>query len=165
MALVVQASAAEAGSTLLGDLLTLGGLVTAPETWLLLTLLLMILEIFTFGFFLGAVAVSSALTALVAWGGASANAQVAVFAISTIASMLWLRPVFVRLLAPTDTPTGSDALIGKIGIVVAQVPAGGTGRVKVVNEEWRATAVDTLGVGEPVRITAVQGNTVTVQRT
>jgi len=164
MALAAQASSMEAGTSLLRELLTLGGLITAPETWLLLTLLLMILEIFTFGFFLGAVAVSSALTALVAWGGASANAQVAVFAISAIASMLWLRPVFVRLLSPTDTPTGTDALIGKLGIVVAQVPAGGLGRVKVVNEEWRATAGDTLGVGESVRVTAVQGNTVTVQR-
>ena len=45
---------------------------------------------------------------------------------------------------------------------VAQVPAGGIGRVKLANEEWRATARQPLNVGDAVKILAVQGNTLEV---
>lgn len=147
----------------LDELLRLGGWLEQPaHFWLWTTLLLLIFEILTAGFLLGAVAASTLLTAGGAWLGLTAEWQVAFFALSSIASLLWLRPVFVNLLSPDESPTNVDALIGRAGKVVAQVPADGVGRVRLNNEEWRATASTTLQVGAPVRVEAVEGNTVRV---
>jgi membrane protein implicated in regulation of membrane protease activity len=42
------------------------------------------------------------------------------------------------------------------------VPSGGHGRVRLANEEWRATSAESLTVGDAVRVLAVTGNTLTV---
>ena len=119
---------------------------------------------FTAGFFLGAMAVSSLVTAGVAWLGLSAQWQVGLFAASSMATLFWVRPVFVKLLSPKDVATNTDALVGKTGTVIAQVPAGGIGRVRLANEEWRATSSDSFNVGDSVQVLGVEGSTLTVSR-
>lgn len=147
----------------LHDLLTLGGFLdTTTEFWLWSTLLLLIAEIFTAGFFLGALAVCTLLTAGGSWLELSPEWQLALFAVSSIGSLLWVRPVFVKLLSPEEVRTNADALVGQQGKIVAQVPAGSVGRVRLVNEEWRATAAQDLQVGDAVRVLEVRGNTLTV---
>lgn len=156
-------AAADSG---LEGLLSLGGFLEAPaEFWLWLTLLLMIAEIFTAGFFLGALAISSALTAGAAWFNASAEVQVAFFGACSIGTLLWVRPVFVSLLSPKEVATNADAIVGRSATVVAQIPAGGVGRVRLVNEEWRATSELSLDVGDAVKVRSVEGNTLSVGRT
>jgi membrane protein implicated in regulation of membrane protease activity len=153
-------AAAESG---LEGVFSLGGFLDShAEFWLLLTLVVMIVEVFTSGFFLGALAVSSLLTAGATWFGLSPEVQVAFFGASSIGSLLWVRPVFLNLLSPKPVVTNADALVGQVATVVAQVPAGGIGRVKLANEEWRATARQPLNVGDAVKILAVQGNTLEV---
>jgi membrane protein implicated in regulation of membrane protease activity len=147
----------------LDGILSLGGFLGSnAEFWLWLTLLLMIAEIFTAGFFLGALAISSVLTAGAAWLDMSAEVQVAFFAASSIGTLLWVRPVFVNLLSPKELATNADALVGRAATVVTQVPAGGVGRVRLVNEEWRATSDQVLNVGDGVKVLAVEGNTLSV---
>ena len=147
----------------LDELISLGGFLSShAEFWLWFTLLLMIAEIFTAGFSLGALAISSLLTAGGAWLGLSADWQVAFFAASSIGSLLWVRPVFVSLLSPEPVVTNADALVGRTGTVVSQVPAGGIGRVRLQNEEWRATAERALEVGDGVKVLSVEGNTLSV---
>ncbi len=147
----------------LEKLLTLGAVrESSTEFWLWATLLLLLIEIFTSGFFLGALAVSTLVTAGGAWLGMGAPIQTAFFALLSIGSLLWVRPVFVSLLSPQEVRTNTNALVGQPGTVVAQVPAGGVGRVRLSNEEWRATSAATFEVGDAVRVTGVQGNTLTV---
>ncbi len=147
----------------LNDLLTLGGFLESHvEFWLWLTLVTLTAEIFTAGFFLGALSITALLTAGVAYFGWPAPVEVGFFAASSIGSLLWLRPVFVRLFSPKTVLTNTDALVGSRGTVVAQVPPGGVGRVRLANEEWRATAEQTLDVGDAVKVVAVQGNTLSV---
>lgn len=152
---------------LVGDsferILTLGGVLDTPtEFWLWATLVLLIVEIFTSGFFLGALAVSTLVTAAGAWFGMTPAIQTAFFALLAIGSLLWVRPVFVTLLAPDEVHTNTNALVGQTGTVVQQVPAGGVGRVRLANEEWRAKSSQSFHVGDAVRILGVEGNTLTV---
>lgn len=152
-----------ADSSLL-DLLTLGGFLEETwEFWLWSSLLLLIVEIFTSGFFLGALAICTLLTA----GGAALDFspawQVVFFSASSIGSLLWVRPVFVNLLSPQEVATNTAALVGQRGTVVAQVPADGHGRVRLANEEWRATSAHELQVGAAVTVAQVTGNTITVE--
>ena len=65
-------------------------------------------------------------------------------------------------LAQTTLPTNTEALVGQSGTVVDTVPAGGLGRVRLSNEEWRATSANHLAVGEIVRVLEVTGNTLKV---
>ena len=97
-----------------------------------------------------------------AWLGMSAPVQVAFFAVSSVGSLLWVRPVFVNLLAPKPVSTNTDALVGQAATVIEQVPAGGVGRVRLANEEWRATSAAHIDVGETVTVHAVSGSTLTV---
>jgi membrane protein implicated in regulation of membrane protease activity len=139
-----------------------GYLDSQSEFWLWTTMLLIIAEIFTAGFFLGALAICTLLTAGAAWLGLSAPVQVAFFAVSSIGSLLWVRPVFVNLLAPKPVSTNTDALVGQFATVIEQVPAGGVGRVRLANEDWRATSGENIDVGEVVKVHAVAGSTLTV---
>ena len=149
--------------TLLEQFVTLGGLLGSTiEFWLWVTLVLLIAEVFTAGFFLGALAISALFTAGGAWLTFTPTWQVAFFAASSIGSLLWVRPVFVNLLSPEEVKTNASALVGKAGTVVEQVPAGGVGRVRLINEEWRATSNSPLNVGDGVKVLAVEGNTLTV---
>jgi len=149
----------------LDELLTLNGFLQSHASfWLWFMLLTMIAEIFTSGFFLGALGVSALLTAGGAWLGLPAEWQLVLFGTSSIGSLLWIRPVFVKLLSPRPVTTNADALVGQAGTVVVQVPAGGIGRVRLKNEEWRATSTAALQVGDGIQVLAVQGNTLTVGR-
>jgi len=159
---LLQGGAAEATNSLIEWVMTLGGNVSYVEFWLWLTLVVLIVEILTAGFFIGALAVSTLVSALSAWLGASRNLQLVVFAMFSILSMVFVRPLFVRLLSPKPVATNTHVLIGQTGTVIDHVPAGGHGRVRLANEEWRATSDQNLGIGELVRILAVTGNTLSV---
>jgi membrane protein implicated in regulation of membrane protease activity len=158
---IAQDASASAGS-LLESAMTLGGLVSYAEFWLWMTLVVLIIEIFTAGFFIGAFAVATLVSAAAAWLGLGRNGQLIVFSVASIASLIWIRPVFLRLLATGRVETNTASLVGQTATVVDQVAAGGIGRVRLANEEWRATAAVPLGVGDSVRVLGVSGNTLSV---
>jgi membrane protein implicated in regulation of membrane protease activity len=149
---------------LIESVLTLDGLVSHWQFWLWFTLVVLIAEILTAGFFIGAFAPASIVASIAAGLGLGNNGQLVVFAVSALAGFIWLRPWIVRHLTPTTVPTNTDALVGQPATVIDTVPAGGLGRVRLSNEEWRATSQDSLAVGEIVRVQAVTGNTLKVGR-
>ncbi|MGQ0552416.1 MAG: NfeD family protein [Planctomycetota bacterium] len=157
-------SAAQATESFLDSLMTLGGAVTHVEMWLWLTLVVLILEVFTAGFFLGAFAVATLVSAGAAWAGLGRNGQLIVFALTSVASLAFIRPLFLKLFARRGTETNVDSLVGQAATVIDTVPAGGKGRVRLANEEWRATSSRSLAVGDAVRVLSVSGNTLTVDK-
>jgi hypothetical protein len=152
----------ETTESIVEQLMTLGGVLSHAEMWLWLTLVLLILEIFTSGFFIGAFAVSTLAAAGAAWLDVGRNGQLLVFALVTIGSLVWIRPAVMKLLATSRVETNAGSLVGQAGMVTDSVLAGGVGRVRLSNEEWRATSDTNLAVGDAVRVLAVQGNTLTV---
>ena len=160
--LLLQAGGTEQLDSAIESLLTLNGLVTHWQFWLWFTLVLLIAEILTAGFFIGAFAPATVVTAGAAALGLSANGQLIVFAAVSLVGVIWLRPLVVKHITPTTLPTNTDALVGQSGTVVDTVPAGGLGRVRLSNEEWRATSEASLAVGEIVRVLEVTGNTLRV---
>ncbi len=161
---LAQTGGDQVASSLLDSVITLGGLVGHTEFWLWMTLVVLIIEIFTAGFFIGAFAVSTLITAAGAYLGLERNGQLVLFSLVSIASLIWVRPVFLKLLATNRHETNAASLVGQSGTVIDQIGAGGIGRVRLSNEEWRATAATPLAVGEPVRVLQVTGNTLTVGR-
>jgi len=159
---LLQASGTQGLDSAIESLLTLNGLVTYWQFWLWFTLVVLIAEILTAGFFIGAFAPATLVTAGAAAFGLSPNGQLIVFAAVSLVGIIWLRPLVVKHITPTTMPTNTEALVGQSGTVVDTVPAGGLGRVRLSNEEWRATSESHLAVGEIVRVIEVTGNTLRV---
>ncbi len=60
--------------------------------------------------------------------------------------------------------TGATGMLDELGRVMTAIPAGGVGRVVTHGEIWRATAGEPIAEGETVRVTNVDGLTLTVCR-
>jgi membrane protein implicated in regulation of membrane protease activity len=92
-------------------------------------------------------------------------AQVLVFALSSVALVLGLRPMLLRkYYQPLHTRTGIDAIIGSKATVVSTVDADG-GQVKIGGEVWSAVSLDghrALPPGTSVTVVEVRGATAVV---
>jgi membrane-bound serine protease (ClpP class) len=60
--------------------------------------------------------------------------------------------------------TGEAGMVGEIGVALSGIAPGGTGRVETHGEIWTATSTETIAEGDRVRVTSVDGLTVTVKR-
>jgi membrane protein implicated in regulation of membrane protease activity len=107
-------------------------------------------------------ALAGALSAAV---GAPVFAQVLI-AVAGSLLLLWLvRPVALRHLHPDPAiSTGSDALLGRDAVVLAEVTKDG-GRVRLNGAEWSARAMDPrqeLHAGTTVTVVGIDGATAVV---
>ena len=133
--------------------------------WLLVAVALAVGEIFTLGFFLGPVALAAALAAVAAGLGLGFEAQLAVFVVASLASLLLVRPVARRhLRTPARLRTGAAALVGEVAVVLERIDRGG-GSVRLRGEVWSARALDAERVLEPgteVQVVEIDGATAVV---
>jgi membrane protein implicated in regulation of membrane protease activity len=133
--------------------------------WLLVAVALAVGEIFTLGFFLGPVALAAALAAVAAGLGLGFEAQLAVFVVASLASLLLVRPVARRhLRTPARLRTGAAALVGQAAVVLERIDRGG-GSVRLRGEVWSARALDAERVLEPgteVQVVEIDGATAVV---
>src|SRR3954447_3502695 len=106
-------------------------------------------EIFTLGFFLGPIAVSAAIAAVIAAVGGGVELQFAVFVVCSLASLVFLRPIALRHTRTQGTlRTGAAALIGQRAVVLERVDSD-NGQVKIGGEVWTARPYDESDVFEP----------------
>ncbi|MEA2438833.1 MAG: hypothetical protein QOH76_257 [Thermoleophilaceae bacterium] len=122
-------------------------------------------EILTVGFFLGLIAVGAAVAAVAAAAGVSVELQVALFAITSVATLAFIRPIAVRhLKTPARLKSGTAALVGRQAMVLERVDSQG-GQVKIGGEVWTARAYDEDDVfeaGARVDVMKIDGATALV---
>jgi membrane protein implicated in regulation of membrane protease activity len=122
-------------------------------------------EIFTMGFFLGPIAVAAVAAAIVSAVGAGLAVSWIVFIVTSLASLLVLRPVARRHLStPPRIRTGTAALVGGPATVMERVDANG-GQVKIGGETWSARSYDeddTFEPGARVSVMKIDGATALV---
>lgn len=137
----------------LGAILIVAGVVISA-----LELLIPGLIILPFG--LGAI-----IAGLTGIFGAPVVAQIIVFIVVSFVLFLALRPLARRLNADTQNGIGSSRLIGAVGVVLENIPAGDTGIVRIDREEWRAEPrkLNALAVGTRIRVIDVVGTRVIVE--
>ena len=134
--------------------------------WVIVAVALAVGEVLTPGmFFLGPLALAAGAAALAAILGAGTVGSILVFIVCSVASLLVLRPIarrHVRL--PALSRTGTDALVGRKGVVTRKVDRHG-GRVRIGGEEWSARAYlddQVLDEGKTVDIIQIDGATALV---
>ena len=125
--------------------------------WLLAGIVCLILEMMNNDFFIMCFAIGSFCASVASLMIDSIVVQVIVFAIFTLLSIFYVRPIAL---------SNADALIGREGKVTDTIETGGYGRVKIDGDSWKAKSIDgqEIGVGNDVRILRLDSIIVTVER-
>jgi membrane protein implicated in regulation of membrane protease activity len=138
--------------------------MTAWVIWMIAAGVLAVGEIFTLSFFLGPIAVAAALAAVAALVGGGTAVQLIVFIVSSVASLVVLRPIARRhLRTPSQLRTGTAALVGRTAVVLERVDGRG-GTIKLVGEIWSARSYDdqVIEPGVDVQVLQIDGATALV---
>ena len=137
--------------------------------WLIIAIVLLILEIMTAGFGVICFAIGAALAALAAGLGVDSIAwQIIIFAVVSLLTFIFLRPVVIRFLdkKSQDVKTNADAIIGRKGVVSERIDAEQhTGRVAIDGDDWKAVSEDgsVIEKGTTVEIVKLDSIIVTVK--
>lgn len=135
--------------------------------WLIAAAALGVAEMLTTTLALGLVAVGALAAALTEAVGGSPVAQVAVFVAVSLAGIVLIRPVALRRLQRRTTlRTGTAALVGQTGYVLADVTPH-DGRIRIGGEEWSARSFDESSVipaGSTVDVLQIKGATALVHQ-
>ena len=135
--------------------------------WLIAAAALGVAEMLTTTLALGLVAVGALAAALTEAVGGGPVAQVAVFVAVSLAGIVLIRPVAMRRLRRRSTlRTGTAALVGQTGYVLADVTPH-DGRIRIGGEEWSARPYDETSVipaGSTVDVLQIRGATALVHQ-
>lgn len=161
----VGAAAVIAAATIAGN----GGSEVDNEIWRWLWTIFAIVmgigEMFTAGFFLLPFAIGGAAAAILAWVGANVLAQWLVFFGVTIFALAYLRKYIGHQDEAEQPRVGANRWIGSEGVVLEAIDAhAGSGMVRVLNEEWRATSLSPIKAGARIVVTDVQGARLMVEQ-
>ncbi len=143
-------------------------------TWILWTVLgvvLIVAEIFTFGFVLLWFGIGALAAALAGWLGFGFGWQFLIFALASVFLTVMSRTIFANLFERKNDNAlkmGMDSLPGQIGTVTsASSGALNEGAVKVFGSTWTAFPIDEekpLIEGEKVQVVEIKGSSIYVRR-
>ena len=138
------------------------------QFWITAALILVIIEIFTSGFAVICIAFGCAVAAICAALDANPTGQILCFAVATLLSIVFVRPLMNRLFVRrgNQIKTNSEALIGRKATVSQKIV--GTkqpGRVAIDGDDWKAVAADeqVIEVGATVEIISMESIILTVK--
>lgn len=133
--------------------------------WTIFAIVLGIGEMFTAGFFLLPFAIGGAAAAILAWAGSPLIAQWLVFFGVSLFSLAYLRRFIGRQDEGEQPRVGANRWVGQEGVVLQGIdPHSGAGMVRILNEEWRATALGTIEAGKRIIVTEVDGARLIVEQ-
>lgn len=136
------------------------------QLWVLISLACLILELTNGDFFIMCFAIGGVFSAIAAALGFGGIVQVIVFALFTVLSLMFVRPVALRYLHRGEDKrvSNADALLGRIGVVSEAVKEGGYGRVAIDGDDWKAVSADGMAIekGDKVRVVGRESVIITV---
>lgn len=133
--------------------------------WTIFAVVMGIGEIFTAGFFLLPFAIGAGAAAILAWIGAGLLAQWLVFFGVSLFSLAYLRRFIGHQDEGEQPKVGANRWVGETGMVLQDIdPATNAGMVRILNEEWRATADHPIAAGETIVVMDLKGARLIVER-
>lgn len=140
-----------------------------PIVWLVVAVVFALVELLTLDFSLIMLALSALVVAGVAVADVPLWAEIAVFAVSSIVTLLTIRPYLKKRFHPeaTDHRFSHKALEGQTAKVVKPISAdaGSTGMVSIGGNFWTAQAAhagQAYAEGDTVEVLEIKGNTAVV---
>ena len=138
----------------------------AWETWLGLTIVLGVAEMFSLDLILIMLAAGALVGMLAAILDLHVAIQVLAAAAASLAALAMVRPSMVkRLHGGPELSLGHGKLVGRQGIVTEDISGLSSGRIKLAGEFWTAEPYDdttSIAAGETVEVLAIRGATAVV---
>lgn len=134
--------------------------------WSVLLLVFTIIELFTYEFFSLCFSFGSVSALVVSLFDANIVVQIIVFLVVSGLLVIFIRPIAYKVLKVTHSPTNSDMLIGKEGVVVEKINnLEQSGRVNVFGQNWAAKNVTDakIDVDSKIVVKSIEGVTLIVE--
>lgn len=138
------------------------------EFWAIAAIVMVIVEIFTVGFFAASIAIGCLFASIGASVNVSAEWQLFLFSAGTTAAYVFLRPMYLKYLerSGSQVKTNADALVGKVGKVTQAINNDlEHGRVAIDGDDWRAVSDSgsAIPVGAKVEVVKIESIVLTVK--
>jgi membrane protein implicated in regulation of membrane protease activity len=138
----------------------------AWETWLGLTIVLGVAEMFSLDLILIMLAAGALVGMITAIIGLPIALQVLAASAAALAAVAMVRPTMVkRLHHGPELSLGHGKLVGKQGVVTEEISGLSAGRIKLAGEFWTAEPYDdttSIAAGETVEVLEIRGATAVV---
>jgi len=135
------------------------------QVWAVVSILCLILELSSGDFFIICFSIGAVFAIIAAVIGLNVYWQLFIFAIFSLLSIFFVRPVALRWLHKNEPNRASnaDALIGRTGKVTEAINVNEPGYVQIDGDLWKAVSDDTIEEGETVRVINRESTIVTVE--
>jgi membrane protein implicated in regulation of membrane protease activity len=136
------------------------------QVWAVIAIVCLILELSSGDFFIICFSIGAVFALISAVLGLSIYWQVFIFALFTLLSVLFVRPVALRYLHKNDPNklSNADALMGRTGRVTEEIKAGASGYVQIDGDLWKAVSNSDIAVGTTVRVIGRESTILTVEQ-
>ena len=134
------------------------------QVWAIVAVLCLILELSSGDFFIICFSIGAVFGVIGAAIGLNIYWQIAIFALFSLLSVLFVRPVALRYLHKNEPnkPSNADALLGRTGRVTEAIKPGQNGYVQIDGDMWKAVSQKDIAVGETVRVIGRESTIITV---
>ena len=137
------------------------------QVWAIIAIVCLILELSSGDFFIICFSIGAVFAVISEVCGLSIYWQIFIFAIFSLLSVLFVRPVALRYLHKNDPnkPSNADALLGRTGKVTEPISAGQSGYVQIDGDMWKAVSKSEsdIPVGTTVRVIGRESTIITVE--
>ena len=137
------------------------------QVWAVVAVICLILELTAGDFFIICFSIGAFFAAIVAAVGGGIYLQLLAFAVFTLISLFWVRPIAKRYLRKGEDSrvSNADALLGRQGRVVETVKADGFGRVQIDGDIWKTVTNEAQDIpeGTNVRVVGRESTIITVE--
>ena len=136
------------------------------QVWAVIAVVCLILELSSGDFFIICFSIGAVFAIISAVIGLNVYWQILIFAIFSLLSVVFVRPVALRWLHKNEPNkrTNADALIGRTGRVKEAIPAGGNGYVQIDGDLWKAVSTgEDIAIDSTVRVVGRQSTIITVE--
>jgi len=135
------------------------------QVWAIVAVLCLILELSSGDFFVICFSIGAVFAVIGAAIGLNVYWQLALFAVFSLLSVAFVRPVALRYLHKNEPnkPSNADALLGRTGRVTEAIKAGGKGYVQIDGDLWRAVSAEDISVGTTVRVVGRESTVISVE--
>ena len=135
------------------------------QIWAVIAIICLILELSSGDFFIICFSIGAVFAIISAVVGLSIYWQIFIFALFSLLSVLFVRPVALRWLHKNEPnkPSNADALLGRTGKVTEAIGIGNSGYVQIDGDMWKAVSTTDIPVGTTVRVIGRESTIVTVE--
>ena len=135
------------------------------QVWAVVSIICLILELSSGDFFIICFSIGAAFSIIAALLGLNIYWQLFIFAVFSLLSVLFVRPVALRYLHKNEPnkPSNADALLGRTGKVTEAIKAGSHGYVQIDGDLWKAVSENDIAEGATVHVIGRESTIITVE--